>query len=347
MKSEPFIPAFNWQEHVVTPWRDELSLTMWIVLMAFFVITSCGLIGNYLILRRMALVGDAISHSVLAGIAGVAVFTGGLQVTGLFIGALIAGVVTAILIEIIHRYSRVKQDAAIGITFTTLFALGVIMINLKAGQVHIDEECVLYGEIAFVPLDQTKIPLSPALIGVIDGFPLAGQFIRGGQLVVATDVLRMGIVMILVIVLIWAFYKELLVSSFDSALAYSLGINAKVVHYGLMSLLSIVVVSAFESVGAILVVAMLILPGATAHLLSARLPVIMGLTVLHAILSALLGFHLAKWLDCSIAGALVVAAMGLFVLAWIFGIHDGLLGKWRRKRHVREGLPEEIPEPVA
>ena len=104
-------------------------------------------------------------------------------------------------------------------------------------------------------------------------------------------------------------------------------------------------VSAFESVGAILVVAMLILPGATAHLLSARLPVIMALTVLHAALSTLMGFHLAKWLDCSIAGALVVAAMGLFVLAWIFGIHDGLLGKWLAQRQVQGELPEEIVQP--
>ena len=342
--NEPFIPAFNWQEHILSPWVEELSMTLPIVLMAFFVITSCGLIGNYLILRRMALVGDAISHSVLAGIAGVVVFTGGLQVTGLFIGALIAGVVTAVLIELIHRYSRIKQDAAIGITFTTLFALGVILINLKAGQVHIDEECVLYGEIAFVPLDQTKISIPLAMVQAMDNLPLAGEFIKGGKLVVATDVLRMAAVTLVVVVLIWAFYKELLVSSFDSALAYSLGINANVVHYGLMSLLSIVVVSAFESVGAILVVAMLILPGATAHLLSTRLPVIMALTVLHAALSTLLGFHLAKWLDCSIAGALVVAAMGLFVLAWIFGIHDGLLGKWLRQRRVQHELPEEITQ---
>jgi len=122
---EPFIPAFNWQEHVVAPWTGELSMTLWIVLMAFFVITSCGLIGNYLILRRMALVGDAISHSVLAGIAGVVVFTGGLEVTGLFIGALVAGVVTAVLIELIHRYSRVKQDAAIAITLPHSLLLGL------------------------------------------------------------------------------------------------------------------------------------------------------------------------------------------------------------------------------
>lgn len=347
MSPEPFIPAFNWQQHVIAPWNAELPITLWIVLMGFFVTASCGLIGNYLILRRMALVGDAISHSVLAGIAGVIVFTGHLHVSGLFIGALISGVLTAVLIEVIHRYSRVKQDAAIGITFTSLFALGVILISQQAGDVHIDEECVLYGEIAFVPLDQTKLVVAPALASALKHLPGAEVYVTGHQLVLATDVIRMGIVTVLVALLIWAFYKELLVSSFDPGLAFSLGINANVVHYGLMSLLSVVVVSAFESVGAILVVAMLILPGATAHLLSARLPMIMGLTLLHAALSTILGFHMAKWLDCSIAGALVVAGMGLFVLAWIFGIHDGLLGKWLRRRQVQEPDSDELVEPVA
>ena len=142
-----------------------------IVLMGFFVTASCGLVGNYLILRRMALVGDAISHSVLAGIAGVIVFTGHLHVFGLFIGALISGVLTAVLIEVIHRYSRVKQDAAIGITFTSLFALGVILISQQAGDVHIDEECVLYGEIVFVPLDLTKLTVAPAFASALKHLP--------------------------------------------------------------------------------------------------------------------------------------------------------------------------------
>ena len=346
MNPEPFIPAFNWQQHVIAPWNAELPITLWIVLMGFFVTASCGLVGNYLILRRMALVGDAISHSVLAGIAGVIVFTGHLQVTGLFIGALISGILTTVLIEVIHRYSRVKQDAAIGVTFTSLFALGVILISQQAGDVHIDEECVLYGEIVFVPLDKTNLSVAPALADVLRKMPGAELYVIGNQLVMATDVIRMGFVTLLVALLIWVFYKELLVSSFDPGLAFSLGINRNVVHYGLMSLLSVVVVSAFESVGAILVVAMLILPGATAHLLSPRLPVIMGLTALHAALSTILGFHMAKWLDCSIAGALVVAGMGLFVLAWIFGIHDGLLSKWLRRRQVNDSATDRLTEPV-
>jgi len=246
----------------------------------------------------------------------------------MFVGALGAGVVTTLIIEVIHRYSRVKKDAAIGIAFTSLFAIGVILITVKSGDLHIDTDCVLYGEIIQIPVKPPRIEISPSFSGFIGKIPLFHVLLHGNELELAPSVVRMGIVAFAVAILVWLFYKELLVSSFDSGLASSLGINATVVHYALMGLLSLVVVSAFESVGAILVVAMLILPGATAHLISARLPVIMWLSVIHAFLSTLMGFHLATWLDCSIAGAFVVAGVGLFLLAWLLGPHDGLLAKW-------------------
>ena len=304
------IPAFDWQQHVVAPWSSGLRPTLWIVLMGFFVATACGLIGNYLILRRMALVGDAISHSVLAGIGvvvalpflveqlpilnwiGLGNISGQLTTTAMFVGALGAGVVTTLIIEVIHRYSRVKKDAAIGIAFTSLFAIGVILITVKSGDLHIDTDCVLYGEIIQIPVKPPRIEISPSFSGFIGKIPLFHVLLHGNELELAPSVVRMGIVAFAVAILVWLFYKELLVSSFDSGLASSLGINATVVHYALMGLLSLVVVSAFESVGAILVVAMLILPGATAHLISARLPVIMWLSVIHAFLSTLMGFHL-------------------------------------------------------
>jgi manganese/zinc/iron transport system permease protein len=144
-------------------------------------------------------------------------------------------------------------------------------------------------------------------------------------------------------VLIAFFYKELLVSSFDPGLAFSLGINATFVHYALMCWLSIVVVSAFEAVGAILVIAMLILPGATASLLSQRLPVILILSVVHAALSSVLGFHLGTWLNCSIAAAMVVMAGFLFSLAWLFNPRHGLISRAihrTQKEPQADGLPE-------
>ena len=222
----------------------------------------------------------------------------------MFVGALAAGAVTTVLIEVIHKKSRVKQDAAIGIAFTSLFAVGVILISLFASKVDLDQECVLYGEIAFIPLE-----------GIVE---------FAGLKLGPPSVVRMAAVTLAVALLIGLFYKELLVSSFDPALSFSLGINSTFVHYALMAALSVVVVSAFEAVGAILVVAMLILPGATATLLSHRFPVMLGLTVVHAALSSVLGLHLGVWLNCSLAGAMVVAAASLFVLAWAFS----LTAKW-------------------
>jgi manganese/zinc/iron transport system permease protein len=319
------LPAFDFQHVVVMPWTSGLSSYGWSMLMGFFVATACGLIGNYLILRRMALVGDAISHSVLPGIAIAFLLAKSRGSLAMFLGALVAGLVTTILIEIIHKKSRVKQDAAIGITFSSLFAIGVILISLYASRVDLDQECVLYGEIGNVWID------TPVTIGGIALGP--------------ATVVRMGVVALVTAVLILLFYKELLVSSFDAGLAFSLGINATVVHYALMCMLSVIVVSAFESVGAILVIAMLILPGATASLVSNRLPVILGLTILHAALSSVLGLHLALWLECSIAGAMVVMGTVFFVLAWIFSPGQGLLRRWlwRRVELPQEMTPEAVP----
>ena len=292
-----FIPPFNFHHVFVEPWAQAGGGFAWIALMGFLVATACGLVGNFLILRRMALVGDAISHSVLPGIAIAFLVAKSRSSLAMFVGALAAGVVTTVIIETIHRKTRVKQDAAIGIAFTSLFALGVILISLFASKVDLDQECVLYGEIAFVPLEEM------VRVGAVTLGPVS--------------VVRMAVVTLLLAVLVVAFYKELLVSSFDPTLALSLGINSTVVHYSLMAALSVVVVSAFEAVGAILVVAMLILPGATATLLSQRLPVMLGLTVLHAALSSVLGIHLGVWLNCSLAAAVVVAATVLFMLSWL------------------------------
>lgn len=310
---QTLIPEFNLQQFFLAPWSNGAAISsMWIALMGFFVTTACGLVGNYLILRRMALVGDAISHSILPGLVIAFLIAQSRSSTAMFIGALAAGILTTVIIEVIHKKSRVKQDAAIGIAFTTLFAIGVILISLFASKVDLDQECVLYGEIAFVPLEP----------------PVNFLGLNLGPLPVA----RMGIITLMTASFVIIFYKQLLVSSFDPGLATSLGINASIVHYSLMCWLSVVVVSAFESVGAILVVAMLIMPGATASLISQRLPVIMVLTVLDAALSSILGIHLATWLDCSTAGAMVVMATVLFCLAWIFGPVDGLFQRWTRAK---------------
>lgn len=308
------LPPFDFQQVFVAPWTEDLALFGWVALMGFLVAAACGLVGNYLMLRRLALMGDAISHSVLPGLALAFLISGTRGTAPMFAGALAAGVVTTWIIGFIHSRTRVKQDAAIGIAFSTLFAAGVILIVNYAGQIDLDADCVLYGEIAFVPLEP-MVQLGSVLLG-------------------PEPVVRMGGVLAGLIVLIVVFFKELLVSSFDPGLARSLGLHPTWVHQGLMAVLSIVVVSAFEAVGAILVVAMLILPGATAGFLSTRLATIHVLSVLHAALSAFFGVSLGVWLDCSIAAAMVVAGAGLFGLTWIFAPREGLLARWRHSRRV-------------
>jgi len=348
------IPPFDFQKVVIDTWTNGPFAIYgwgWRALMGFLVITACGLVGNYLILRRMALIGDAISHSVLAGIAIAFLLTHSLGTLPMMLGALAAGLVTVGLIEFIHRKSRVKQDAAIGIAFTSLFAVGVILIHTQMKGTHFDADCVLYGDLMAVGQSLASVELSPLLAGKLRATGLTGETVlQGNELFLAPNqVLRMAVVALVVIVLVRLFYKELLVSSFDSALAVSLGINATAIHLGLMSILSIVVVSSFDSVGAILVIAMLILPGATAHLLTQRLPVILWLTVVYALLSSVLGLHLARWIDCNIAAAMVVAGAALFVLAWIFSPIDGPIAKWRaRKASVDQNLNEmgENAEPL-
>lgn len=312
------IPPFDWQRVIVLPWTEDFSITIWIVLMGFFVTAACGLVGNYLLLRRMALVGDAISHSILPGLVVAFMLFKHVSIWVSFGGALAAAVLTVLLIEFIHKQSRVKPDSAICITFTTLFALGVVLMSMleTKGTVHIDAECVLYGEIAFVSLEP--------------------PFVWNRWDLGPPSVLRMAAVLGAVALGIAVFYKELLVTTFDAGLAKSLGMRVGVWHYALMGALAIVVVSAFESVGAILAVAMLIMPPMFAGQLSDRLPVRLGLTVLHGALSALIGMHLSVWLNCSAAGAMVVAAALLFVVVWA----TSQAGKFvRSKRETSRMIP--------
>lgn len=325
------IPEFHWQNVMVEPWTSAFGSTLAVVLMGFFAATACGLLGVFLILRRMALVGDAMSHSVLPGLVGGFLLAGTRSTGVMFAGALVAAMVTTLIIEFIHEKSRVKQDAAIGITFSTLFAFGVILITLFADKVDLDQDCVLYGDMTHV--------------GIAEPIQV------GGVVLAPPAVLRMGIVAALTSLAIALFYRSLLVSSFDPGLSVSLGINTRRVHHALMIGLSIVVVSAFEAAGAILVIAMLIVPGATMLLLTHRLPRVLWGTVIHAALSTLIGFHLAMWLECSVAAAMVVAGGGLFLLAWIASPSSGLLTRWLRSRRAvtLESGPEagddSSPEP--
>lgn len=308
------IPPFDWAAFLTEPWSDWYrDTTIRVVAMAFCVTVSCGLTGVYLILRRLALVGDAISHSVLPGIVLAALIAHSLTGPAIIAGAMAAGFLTTLLIDSIHHHSRVKPDAATGIVFSALFALGVVMVTEYAGDAHIDAECVLFGNLAEVA---TQPGLPPALL-------------QAAGVTLAT------------VLLIALLFKELLVSSFDPTLARSLGIRARWIHYGLMGWLSVVAVTAFEAVGSIIVVAMLIIPGATALLLTDRLWKALVLTVVHAALSTVIGYHVGLWLDANLPASMVVAGLALFVLAWLASPTQGLVSRWLARRRLRERANEE------
>lgn len=296
MKTSDLFPTLDWQLFVVAPWAEDFRATFVVVLMGFLVCLGCGLAGVYVILRRMALVGDAISHSILPGVFLMFLVTGTWNSLPMMAGAVATGILSVLLIELIHKTTRVKPDAAIGIVFTSLFAIGVVLISTLGGEVHFDAECVLYGEIGYVALEP------PVEFFGCEWLPVS--------------VLRMAVVSGLTLGLILLFYKQLLVTSFDPGLAASLGMRTGFYHYGLTCLLALLIVSALEAVGVILVIAMIIFPGATGLLLSRRLSGVLVWSAVFALLYALLGFHLAQWLNSSLAGSMTVVALVLFVLVW-------------------------------
>jgi manganese/zinc/iron transport system permease protein len=282
----------------------------WVILTGSLVGASCGLIGCFLILRRMAMLGDAISHSVLLGIVGAFLLSHSLDSITMLVGATIVGLLTAFLVQILHQ-NGVQSDAAIGVVFTSLFAIGVVLVSVFAKKVHLDLEHVLYGEIAYSPWNTF-------VINGIDIGPKAVWMVGG--------------VLIFCLLLILLFYKEIKICSFDPQMAAAVGIPVIFIHYLLMGLVSLTTVASFESVGAILVVSMLIVPGATAYLLTDRLSIMLILSVGVGVLSAILGYVLAIILDASIAGAMSTAAGAIFALAFIFSPTHGLLSRWLAQR---------------
>lgn len=271
------------------------------------VAVSSGLLGCFLILRKMAMVGDAISHAVLPGIVIAYLLSG--NTMGIFplIGAAIVGVFASVMIEWLSRKAKLQSDASIGLTFTLLFAIGVILASYFAADVDIDQECILYGEIAYVPLDQFM-----GDDGTLYG-PRAFWILWG--------------VLCLVTVFITAGYKGLVITTFDPAYAASVGISTAFWHYGLMGAVSLTTVVSFESVGAVLVLAFLVVLPATAYLLTDKLRSMLFIVILLGIITSGLGYYLAVAFDGSIAGAMTIVAGALFLLTFLFSPSQGLFTK--------------------
>jgi ABC-type Mn2+/Zn2+ transport system permease subunit len=254
----------------------------------------CGVIGCFIILRGMALMGDAISHAVLPGVA-LSYMIG----INFFFGAVFTGVLTALGIGFISQNSRIKNDVSIGIMFTAAFASGIILITFMKSSTDLYH--ILFGNVLAVRPSEMWTTL---IIGII------------------------------VLVSIFLFYKELLVSSFDPTMAKAYGLPTRVIHYFLMVLLTLVTVASLQTVGIILVVAMLITPASTAYLLTDRLWVMIYLSAGIGVLSSILGLYFSYTYNLASGATIVLAATVLFILAFLFSPKQGLV--WRTLRVLRK-----------
>ncbi len=279
-----------------------------IILTGALVACSCALLGSFLVLRRMAMIGDAISHAVLPGIVLAFLISGSRDSMFMLLGASVVGLITVFLIQS-FKQSGVQSDASIGVVFTSLFAVGIVLVSVYTSQIDLDLDCVLYGEITYIPFQTVSLLGLPEL-------PKA--------------LLMISFTLLICLVVIGLFYKQFKLCSFDPALAAALGIPVAFFHYLLMGLVSMTTVASFESVGAILVVGMLIVPAATAYLLVDSLARMIGVSMAIGVLCSVLGYFAAAWLDASIAGCMVSVAGMLFVIAFLFSPSHGVL--WKRIR---------------
>jgi manganese/iron transport system permease protein len=251
----------------------------------------CGLLSCFVVLKRWSLLGDAISHAVLPGVA-IAYLLG----WPFFIGAFITGALTSLGIGAIERHTRIKSDAAMGLMFTGAFAVGIVIVSKIASSTHLMH--ILFGNVLGVQPSALLLTLVASVITLL---------------------------------VVWLAYRPLMLYAFDPQQAQALGFNIGMIHYGLILLLTLTIVASLETVGIILVVAMLITPGATAHLLTDRFAIMLWLSVIVGVSSAVLGLWLSFVLDVASGGAIVLVATGLFFLALLFSPKHGvIMRQWRR-----------------
>lgn len=300
----------------------DLYRSLIVLLTGTLVASATALVGCFLVLRRMALIGDAISHAILPGIVVGFVLSSQRHPLVLLPAAAAAGLLTVWLIELLFRSRRLSEDASTAVVFPALFALGVLLIA-RIRYVDLDLDCVIFGRIEDV--DRRPLVLFGADLG-----PRA--------------VWLLGVMLLLDLLLVVGLWKELKLSTFDPAYAESLGFHPMRLHYLLMTAVALTAIAAFEAVGAILVVAFLVVPAATAFLLTERLWLMVVLAVAFGIASVGLGFVLASEavLNSQGAAAMAVAAGLLFFVVWLIAPRHGLLASLLRRRRLRQRFAEDV-----
>lgn len=281
-----------------------------IQLIAAVVAVACALPGVFLVLRRMALMSDALSHAILLGIVVAFFAVRNLESPILIVGAAVTGLLVVSAVELLNRTGLLKEDAAIGLVFPALFSIGVILVSRFAENVHLDVDAVLLGELAFAPFDRM----------ILFGYDIGPRAL-----------ISMSVILLLNVLLLAVFYKELKLATFDPGLAAALGFAPGLIHYGLMAMVSVTAVGAFDSVGSILVVALMIAPPISAYLLTDKLFAMIGLSAGIGFVSAVSGYWLARWLDASIAGSMATMTGLVFLIVFLLAPERGILAQLRRR----------------
>lgn len=305
----------------------DIGLDLFPMLAAIFASVSCGLLGNFLVLRRLSLMGDAISHSVLPGLVVAFLLTQARSPIVMFAGAAAAGVATVVLVELVKKLGRVEPGAAMGVVFSVLFALGVLLIEQAAVRhIDLDADCVLHGQLETLAWY---------------GAPAAweGLFTLETLHAVPRQVIVLAVTCAATIAFVAVLFKELRIAAFDAGLASSQGFNATILHYALMVFVASATVASFEAVGSILVIAMLVCPAATARLLTDRLRTQIAWSVALAVLSGVGGYLAATAVPAAFgkdsvnaAGSIAVMAGALLALAIVASPSHGLVTRAIRQR---------------
>ncbi len=260
---------------------------------------SCAVLGAFVVLRGMAFIGDAMAHTILPGIV-IAFLVG----ANLFVGALIAAVLTALGIGWFSREGEVREDTAVGVMFSGLFALGILLLSQV--QSYRDLTHILFGNI----------------LGVLP-----------------PDLIVIAIVTVIVLIAVAASYKELLITSFDPGHAVAIGLSPDVVRYGLLLLLALTIVTAIQAVGVVMVVALLVTPAATASLLTRRLRDIMILGAVFSIIASLIGLYASYYANAASGASIVLALTAMFILTFLFAPRRGLIWRAFTRRSSRRVQP--------
>ena len=296
-----------------------MSASFEIQLIAVIVSVACALPGTFLVLRKMAMMSDSITHTILLGIVIAFFITYDLNSPILIVGAALMGVMTVWLTEMVAQTKLVSGDSAIGIVFPLLFSVAIILITRYAGSTHLCVDTVLLGELAFAPFNRMEV------FGVDIG---------------AKAIYTCGLMLIINLTLIILFFKELKLATFDPILASVVGISPVLVHYGLMTIVSLTTVVSFEAVGSILVIAFMIGPPVTAYLLSDDLKTILILSAIFGALSGISGYYFAVALDVSIAGSMAVMTGIIFFIVFLVAPKRGMISVFLMRREQKKIFAE-------